>query len=265
MRLKIEHSTTFSYDQPISEAYTEMCLRPLDGFGQHCLSFTLITEPHDERLNYTDRFGNDVSHFDVIQPHNKLVVAAKSEVLTPDHFIQFASGLSPLDEYDYMMETPYAPLSDDIAQLAASQLIDGDPKATAFALMSHIHATLQYEKGATDVTTTAQEALELGRGVCQDFSHLMLAACRGQKIPARYVSGYLYNNGHTAASHAWVDVYIEGEGGWLSLDPTHNREQTAEYVRVAIGRDYADVPPTRGIFVGNAKETMDVKVTVNAL
>jgi transglutaminase-like putative cysteine protease len=264
MRLKIEHTTTFSYDQLISEAYTEMCLRPQDGFGQHCLSFSLTTEPHDERLNYRDRFGNDVSHFDVIQPHNKLVVAAKSEVLTPDYFLQLIAGLAPLDEYDYLMDTAYAPLSDDIAKFAASQAVDGDSKATAFALMHHIHATLQYEKGATDVTTTAEEALVLERGVCQDFAHLMLASCRGLKIPARYVSGYLYNNGREAASHAWVDVHIEGEG-WLSLDPTHNREQTAEYVRVAIGRDYADVPPTRGIFVGNAKETMDVKVTVNAL
>jgi len=131
-------------------------------------------------------------------------------------------------------------------------------------LMHHIYATLKYEKGATDVTTTAEEALMLGRGVCQDFSHLMLAACRTQKIPARYVSGYLYNNGHSAASHAWVDVYLLGEG-WLSLDPTHNCEQGAEYVRVAVGRDYADVPPTRGIFVGNSKETMDVKVIVNAV
>jgi transglutaminase-like putative cysteine protease len=264
MRLKIEHTTTFTYDQPISEAYTEMCLRPQDGFGQHCLSFSLTTEPHDERLNYTDRFGNDVSHFDVIQPHQKLVVAAKSEVLTPDHFSQVAANLSPLDEYDYLLGTPYAPLSQEIAEFVASQVAENDPLATALAIMGHIHATLQYEKGATDVTTTAEEALKLGRGVCQDFSHLMLAACRGQKIPARYVSGYLYNNGHTAASHAWVDVYIPGPG-WLSFDPTHNRQQTGEYVRVAIGRDYADVPPTRGIFVGNAKETMDVSVTVRQL
>ena len=264
MRLKIEHTTTFTYDQPISEAYTEMRLRPLDGFGQHCLSFNLVTEPQDEQLDYIDRFGNDVSHFDVIQPHQKLVVAAKSEVLTPDGFFQYTDVLSPLDEYDYTLETTYAPMSNDIAQFAASQTVNGNPRATALALMHHIYATLKYEKGATDVTTTAEEALMLGRGVCQDFSHLMLAACRIQKIPARYVSGYLYNNGHSAASHAWVDVYLASEG-WLSLDPTHNCEQGAEYVRVAVGRDYADVPPTRGIFVGNAKETMEVKVVVNAI
>ncbi len=109
--------------------------------------------------------------------------------------------------------------------------------------------------------TTANQALSLGRGVCQDFSHIMLAACRLQGIPARYVSGYLYNNGHTAASHSWVDVLLP-ERGWISLDPTHDREQTGQYVRVAVGRDYADVPPTRGIFKGNAREKMDVEVSV---
>jgi transglutaminase-like putative cysteine protease len=264
MRIRIEHITSFAYDHPISEAYTEMRLRPLDGNGQHCLSFSLVTEPHDETLKYNDRFGNAVHHFDVIQPHQKLMVAAKSEVLTPDHFLEYATSLSPLDEHDYLMATHYAPLSKEIIHFAAACAVPGDPKASAFALMQAIHARLIYEKGATDVTTTAEEALRLGRGVCQDFSHLMLAACRSQNIPVRYVSGYLYNNGHIAASHAWVDVYIAGEG-WISLDPTHNCEQAAEYVRVAIGSDYADVPPTRGVFVGNAKETMDVTVKVSSV
>ena len=264
MRLKIEHVTTFSYDQPISEAYTEMCLRPQDGFGQHCLSFSLTTEPADERLSYVDRFGNDVSHFDVIQPHDKLVVSARSEVLTPDSFIQYAANLSPLDEFAFLTATVYSPITDDIISFAASHEVPGNQKETALALMRHIYATLQYEKGVTDVRTTAEEALLLQRGVCQDFSHLMLASCRSLNIPARYVSGYLYSESPEMASHAWVDVCISGEG-WISLDPTHNCEQSGQYVRVAVGRDYADVTPTRGIFVGNAKETMHVKVSVTAV
>ena len=118
--------------------------------------------------------------------------------------------------------------------MSGSLAVAGDPKATALAIMRATWGAIKYEKGATDVTTTAGEALALGRGVCQDFAHVMLSACRSQKIPARYVSGYLYNNGYSAASHAWVDVYIQGEG-WLSLDPTHNCAQNAQYVRVAIG------------------------------
>ena len=151
-----------------------------------------------------------------------------------------------------------------MAKFAAAQAVPGDPLATALALTAAVHGALKYEKGVTDVQTTAEQALALGRGVCQDFTHIMLAACRSLDLPARYVSGYLYNNGHTAASHAWVDVFVPGPG-WVSFDPTHNRQQTGQYVRVAIGRDYGDVPPTRGIFKGQAKETLEVKVSVTAL
>jgi transglutaminase-like putative cysteine protease len=264
MRLKIEHTTTFTYDLPISEAYTEMRLKPLDADGQHCLSFSLVAEPRDEVLQYTDRFGNDVRHLDVLQPHQRLRVAAVSEVLTPEAFVADPAALSPLDEFDYLTATGYAPLTADLAGFAAAHAVPGDPQATVFALLHTIYANLKYEKGVTDVTTTADRALALGRGVCQDFSHILLAACRSQGLPARYVSGYLYNDGHTAASHSWVDVYVAGRG-WLSLDPTHDCEQTGQYVRVAIGRDYADVPPTRGVFKGRAKETMEVQVKLTAL
>ena len=130
--------------------------------------------------------------------------------------------------------------------------------------MREIRGMLKYEKGATDVTTSAARALELGRGVCQDFSHLMLAARLSQGIPARYVSGFLYGaGGESSATHAWVDVNIAGQG-WISDDPAHNIEQNEHYVRIAVGRIYADVPPTRGVFVGNGKESMEVSVTVRA-
>jgi transglutaminase-like putative cysteine protease len=117
------------------------------------------------------------------------------------------------------------------------------------------------------VQTRADQVLELGRGVCQDFAHVMLGACRSIGIPARYVSGYLYDptlEGDNAASHAWVDVW-DDESGWLALDPTHDREQTEAYVRVAVGRDYVDVPPTHGVFKGNASETLSVRVGLQAL
>jgi len=263
MRLKIEHTTTFTYDQPISEAYTEMRLKPLDADGQVCTAFRLMTEPQDAVLRYNDQFGNDVRHFDVIQPHQKLMVSAISEVLTPETYKADSSNLSPLDEFNYLSPTGYAPHTPDLAAFSALHKIDSNPLESAFSIMHALHSTLVYEKGATDVKTTAEKALSLGRGVCQDFSHIMLAVCRLQSIPARYVSGYLHNNGHTAASHSWVDVLLP-ERGWISLDPTHDREQTNQYVRVAVGRDYADVPPTRGIFKGNAREKMDVEVTVTA-
>ena len=133
--------------------------------------------------------------------------------------------------------------------------------------MKAVATELVYEPGATDVQTRADEVLALGRGVCQDFAHVLLAACRCVGIPARYVSGYLYDpklEGDNAASHAWVDVWDEGRG-WIALDPTHDREQTEAYVRVAVGRDYGDVPPTRGVYKGAAHETLAVRVGLRAL
>lgn len=261
MRLRIEHTTTFNYDHLISEAFTEMRVCPLEGNGQHTLSFSLHTEPQDETNMYKDSFGNDVCHFSVIQPHQRLLVSSSSEVITSPYFDSEKEDLSPLDEYDFLMPTRYAPLTAEIKNFTDGFNRPGQPYETALAIMNGISERLSYQNGVTTVKTTAPEALKLGTGVCQDYAHLMLASCRCQKLLARYVSGYLYNNGFSTATHAWVDVYVPGRG-WISFDPTHNCEQTERYVRVAVGRDYADVPPTCGVFVGNAREEMEVVVDV---
>jgi transglutaminase-like putative cysteine protease len=129
--------------------------------------------------------------------------------------------------------------------------------------MREVHRALAYTPGATTVKTTAEEALASGRGVCQDFAHLMIAACRALDLPARYVSGYVFSprRGTSAASHAWADVFVAARG-WIALDPTHDSPQTDHYVRLAVGRDYADVTPTRGVYKGAGKETMAVDVRV---
>ncbi len=267
MRLHITHTTIFTYSQLISEAYTEMRLKPMDGGGQRCLSFALTTEPSGSVMQYIDRYGNDVRHFDTINPHQRLAVTAVSEVLTPATFSDPQHEISPLDQYDYLAPTLYTALADSIRNFAAPNIVPNDPLMSAHQLMQALFGHLKYEPGITDVKTTADAALELGRGVCQDFAHIMIAACRAHGIHARYVSGYLHgsnSNGDNAASHAWLDAFIPGPG-WVSFDPTHNCQQTEHYVRVAVGRDYADVPPTRGTFKGNAKESLEVKVAVAAV
>lgn len=277
MRLRIEHTTIFHYAEPISEAYTELRLHPLDAAGQRCMRFSLVTEPDGQVMMYVDRHGNTIHHFDTLQPHDRVVVRTTSEVDTPRVFISDNRDLMPLDQFDYLAPTKYAPETALIREYAEAHRIDGEPEATALSLMEGLFSTLKYEPGATDVKTTAPEALELGRGVCQDFAHLMLSASRILGIPARYVSGYLYSPQimrdredagiavpPNAASHAWVDVFIAGKG-WLSVDPTHNCQQTEEYVRVATGRDYADVPPTRGVYKGSAREELSVEVEVRAI
>lgn len=276
MKLQITHTTLFTYAESISEAYTEMRLKPQEGLGQRCLWFNLTTDPKGDVMQYTDRFGNQVHHFDTLQSHDRVLVTATSEVYTADQFVAEQRELSPLDQFDYLAPTRYAPLDETICHFTGPHIVSDDPANTARALMRVLYESLKYEPGATDVHTTALEALQLGRGVCQDFAHLMLAACRCAGLPARYVSGYLHDPRlleerrraglavpANAASHAWVDVFINGRG-WLSLDPTHNCEQTADYVRVGVGRDYADVSPTRGVYKGQAKETLTVNVSVQA-
>jgi transglutaminase-like putative cysteine protease len=194
------------------------------------------------------------------------MVYSTSEVLTPEQLTDPRAELSPLDDYSYRTPTAYTPGNGIVCQFAEPHRHDGD-LATAMAVMDAVHTQLKYEPGATDVKTTAGDVLALGRGVCQDFAHVMIGACRCLGIAARYISGYLHDpqaERRDGASHAWVDIYARGDG-WVSLDPTHNRQQTEHYVRLAVGRDYADVPPTRGVFKGNARETLEVQVSVQAL
>jgi transglutaminase-like putative cysteine protease len=266
MRLRITHTTTFRYDEPVAEAYMEMRLTPLDAGGQRCDSFRLTTDPPGEVRSYLDRFGNRVRNFDTLNPHDRLVVSARSEVSTPEAFVDTEAELSPLDAFDYLQPTAYAPDSEAVRTFAHGQAAGRDPLETARALLGATHEVLAYAPGVTTVKTTADEALGAGRGVCQDFAHLMIAACRVLGLPARYVSGYVFapRRGTAAASHAWADVFVAGRG-WVSLDPTHGSPQTDHYVRLATGRDYADVPPTRGVYKGAGTEEMAVDVTVESV
>jgi transglutaminase-like putative cysteine protease len=263
MKLCITHTTTFRYDEPVSEAYVEMRLTPLNAGGQRCDSFRLATDPPGEVRAYADRYGNAVRHFDTIAPHDRLVVSTRSEVATPKEFADPTRELSLLDAYDYLQPTAHAPVTPAIRAFAQPVAVTGSAYETAQAVLRAVHEVMTYTPGVTNVRTTAEEALATGRGVCQDFAHLMIAACRALDLPARYVSGYMYapRRGAASASHAWTDVFVSGRG-WVSLDPTHDCAQSDQYVRVAVGRDYADVPPTRGVYKGAGQEQMDVSVRV---
>jgi transglutaminase-like putative cysteine protease len=256
MWLTVEHTTTFSYEEPITEAYTELRLKPVHRDGQRCSSFVLTTEPRGTTVEeYVDRFGNSVHHFDVLEAHERLAVTTRSEVWTVPEFVD-AGVLSPLDRWDLLGPSRYVPTDDRLGELGAAA-------TDAIGLMHAVRTEMTYERGTTNVHTTAAEALADGRGVCQDFAHVMIGACRARGLPARYVSGYLYEpaNGGAGESHAWVDVHV-GDAGWLSLDPTHDTTQSERHVRVAVGRDYADVPPSRGVYKGNADETLEVAVSI---
>jgi transglutaminase-like putative cysteine protease len=148
---------------------------------------------------------------------------------------------------------------------------DGQTDAwqAAQAIMRHIHQEFRYQPAATNVHTHMREVLQARTGVCQDFAHVMIGLCRALKIPARYVSGYLYNGPAdqlkgAQASHAWVEVFVPGHG-WCGLDPTNNGQPDGRYVKVAVGRDYADVSPLKGTYRGTGKRELSVEVLVSRM
>jgi len=264
MWLTIEHTTRLTYSAPIAEAYSELRLKPLHDDGQRCSAFTITTEPRNLPISeYADRFGNIVHHFDVLEPHDRLVLAVRSEVWTPVTFVDSATP-SEVDRWDFLHASRHIPTTGAIRELAASVEPGASVAETAARLTAGVREAMTYERGSTHVHTRADEALADGRGVCQDFAHVLIGLARVHGLPARYVSGYLYDprrGEEHEASHAWVDV-LDPERGWISLDPTHDREQTEHYVRIGVGRDYADVPPTRGVYKGPGEETLEVSVRI---
>ena len=278
MRLIIHHQTIYRYPRPVANSVNEAWLRPLTDERQACLSFRLTTAPRSEPRPYNDYFGNTVYHFDVQEPHTQLAIVADAEVLTEPFDAAAAlqadpspyQPLSPIDYdrwLDFLASTPLTSAGADTRALADAL---AERRSTAagllHALADQVHARLRYEPGSTSVTTTAEEALAAGAGVCQDYTHLFLAACRCLGIPGRYVSGYLCTGAgpdQSQASHAWPEALLP-RAGWIGFDATNGRLADERYVRVAIGRDYSDVPPVRGAYSGPAGGEPNVAVSVQS-
>ncbi|ABB24262.1 MAG: transglutaminase [Pelodictyon luteolum] len=271
MILKVEHRTLFEYDVPIYETATEVRLHPHTGqtSRQRCTSFTLQLDPPAPIFEYTDFYGNKVHHFNLLQSHRRVSIFGTSVVET-------GTGRAGREEneeillLDFSAESRFVHFDAAIRSFIEALPHTDEPEALAASICRKINDTFIYEPGATDVHSTSTVVMALGRGVCQDFAHIMLAACRSLGIPARYVSGYLYGGstpeGHDEASHAWCEVWCGPEKGWVGMDPTHSSIIADErYIRIGSGRDYADVPPVRGTWKGNARETLGVSVRVTEI
>ncbi len=276
MRLKIHHTTVYEYPFPVTNSVNEAWLRPLTDERQSCLSFSLITTPRSEPRPYTDYYGNTVYHFDIPEPHGRLEVLAEADVLTQDTDMMAeiqadASPYRPLSPVehdrwlDFLTPTPLTKPGEAIPPYAAAIAAGRSTVAgLVLAISDRVHATLRYESGVTDVNTVAEDAFRLQVGVCQDYTHLFLAVCRLLGVPARYVSGYFSTSAAAdavQASHAWPEVLLPA-AGWVGLDVTNGRPVDGRYVRVAVGRDYADVPPIRGAYSGPRGSGIDVAVQV---
>jgi transglutaminase-like putative cysteine protease len=269
-RFEIEHTTRFAYSGPITETMMELRLRPLDGPGQRCLDFRLQVTPRVNVKTYRDGYGNLVHYFNLLRAHQRVRVTSRSivemvsngEVADAEDlvwdFLRFRSPVT--DEAGVRaLASRHAP-ADPASGRAVEEALDGLTVA-----ISHDFA---YDPAVTNVYTGVDEVLKLRAGVCQDFAHLFLAAARAMGVPSRYVSGYIHApnaEGVTeGASHAWAEAWVPGTG-WLGFDATHPIRAGENHVRVAVGRDYRDAAPTRGVYVGAATGTMDVNVRTRAI
>ncbi|HEV2322446.1 MAG TPA: transglutaminase family protein [Terracidiphilus sp.] len=276
----IRHLTRFRYSQTISESIMETRMHPRSDSSQHCLSFTLSVSPRCRVFTYRDHLGNNVHHFDIPGEHKQLVIVAESVVelqpqpeipafLGPDAWDALDALNEAGDYWEMLLPSRFVAETDAVRQLASKLNVvrRDDPLILVHELSQSLFEYFEYVPRSTRVDSPIDEAIKNAKGVCQDFAHTMIALLRPVRIPARYVSGYLYrgrddHDRSTAdATHAWVEVLMPYLG-WVGFDPTNNLVAHHRHIRTAIGRDYADVPPTHGIFRGSTESQLYVAVQV---
>ena len=273
MLLDVTHSTEMLYNPSISETVMELRLRPLDDDTQRCLQFDLQIDPNGNVALTKDSFGNAIHHFNFRPPHRRIMAvshsivetglgtAVTSPALFRFQFLSFDGPIQQLPMIDQLAASLRPARADDPAEVEAS----------LEKLTQLVNQRFRYQKGVTSTRSTVSDLEGIGGGVCQDFAHYWVAVSRAMRIPARYVSGYIHHQvgddifvGATGASHAWGEGWIPGRG-WCGFDPTNPVHVGDHHVKLAVGRDYRDVPPTKGIFDGPASETISVNVETRRL
>jgi transglutaminase-like putative cysteine protease len=275
MKLEIIHSTCYDYASAVSDSVNNVCLQPMPIPEQTVELFMLKVLPASRLTHSMDLFSNQISHFEISEPHSRLLVEAQSRVNThPPAPLPVAEKLCPFEEmlavpnvetwFNYLQTSRFVELSPEAWKLAldATDGLD-DAWLATLALMKFVFGFLKYESYSTHVHTHMAEVMKGRRGVCQDFAHLFIGLCRALKIPARYVSGYLATE-KASATHAWAEVFLPGHG-WRGLDPTHNCQIGDMYVKIGHGRDYADVAPISGNYRGTRQRKMTVTVKITPL
>lgn len=259
MRLDIRHETHYGYSAPLQYALQSLCLTPQGNAHQtvHDWSVTAPGQLYAQR----DGYGNLAHTWSMARRSYRSEVRAQGTVEThASPWLVDAFAPSAL----YLRPTPLTRADERLRAIGRAHLADGAGIEALMALADTLLQRVPYRRGVTGVQTTAIEALDAGGGVCQDHAHLVIAACRAQGVPARYVSGYFYApDAPHLASHAWVDVCVDpAERRWISLDPTHGCLMDERHVRLAVGLDYAACSPIRGVREGGGDETMQVRIDI---
>jgi transglutaminase-like putative cysteine protease len=275
MKLGVLHRTRYAYATPVKESFNEVRLEPVTNEHQTVEVFMLKVLPPPRLRHYVDFFRNKVHHFEIPEPHSTLSIESRFEVTTnSSNALALDARPFPrakLDEcamiercFDFMQPSKFVEMDADVWRIAMDAAGDEtDTWQAAQALMRYVSGNFTYTPQSTNVRTGSRDVFSDRRGVCQDFAHVLLALCRSISIPALYVSGYLHTQ-DANASHAWIEVFLPGIG-WRALDPTHNRQPDENYVKLAVGRDYADAAPTRGHYKGVTERTMEVEVKIERL
>ena len=289
MRYRIRHTTKYGYEEPVAVCHNLVRLTPRVTERQSVVATRLVVSPEPtDRVDRRDPFGNAVHYLAVEEAHNGLALSAVSEVTvrdgdpTPERSdpwedvrdtVRLNDNPRRRDALRFVYPSPLAPVDAKLAAYAAESFRPGRPIVeSAVDFTSRMHADFRYDPGVTTVTTPVMDAFAARHGVCQDFAHIGIACLRSLGLPARYVSGYLRTIPPPGkprlvgadASHAWMSVYC-GRAGWVDLDPTNDCVPRTDHVTVAFGRDYADVCPIQGVFVGGGNQTLTVEVDVEPL
>jgi transglutaminase-like putative cysteine protease len=272
VRAQIRHVTEYQYSETASDSFNELRLKPAQTDNQSLLGFKLTLQPPAPTTERTDYYGTKVYSFHLAGRHSALRIETSATVVThrkplPQPVPALSLKLARDQWVEYLAPSQQIPAGDWAARLEYPALNDStDLLEYLMGLNARIKTRFEYRSGATRIGTPLEEFLRLGAGVCQDYAHLMLAVCREAGIPARYVSGYVYAGADfigAEATHAWVECYLPGSG-WVGFDPTNDVLAGESHIRIGHGRDYADVPPLRGLRRGGGVEHLEVAVTVHA-
>jgi transglutaminase-like putative cysteine protease len=276
-RMRVVHATGYAYKTPVTASYNEARLTPRSDSRQNVIINRVETTPATRSYRYVDYWGTTVTAFDLHAPHTELEVTSSSVVETerpepPVATVDWADleSTAVLDRYhEVLTPNAYTPISKRIDRTAKSLIKGRQPHDAVLATAKWVHSELQYVPGTTGVHSSGLDALNEGKGVCQDFAHLTLILLRSMGIPARYVSGYLHPNRDAmigesveGESHAWVQAWT---GSWWDYDPTNDTEINEQYISVGFGRSYADVTPLKGIYLGQDSSDLDVVVEITRL